>query len=291
MNANRQPRSDPPRSPAVGRRRSGNHGSELPDLNTLLTFAIETAHQAGTLLRDQFDTGLAARYKDEIDLVTQADLDSEALILEAIQRTFPGHAVLAEESGTHGERSAPLWIVDPLDGTTNFAHGFPHFCVSIALHQENACTLGVIYDPLREETFWATAGQGAYLNDRPLRVTPVDRLVRSVIATGFSYGRAMVVHNNIAEFTRVMRRVQGIRRAGSAALDVAYVAAGRLDGYWEYYMQPWDIAAGALMVCEAGGLVTELDGGPWTPWSESTLAAGPALHPRLREALAGVAAG
>jgi len=154
------------------------------------------------------------------------------------------------------------------------------------LHHDNARTLGVIYDPLREETFWATAGRGAYLNNRPLRVTPVDRLIRSVIATGFSYGREAATHNNIAEFTGVVRRVQGIRRAGSAALDVAYVAAGRLDGYWEYYMQPWDIAAGALMVAEAGGLVTELDGGPWTPWSESTLAAGPALHPRLREALA-----
>jgi len=224
-------------------------------------------------------------HKGEIDLVTQADLESEALILEAIQQAYPHHAVLAEESGNHGQDSAPLWIVDPLDGTTNFAHGHPHFCVSIALRQEGVLTVGVIYDPLRDETFWAEAGQGAFLNDQRMQVTTVSRLVDSLVATGFYYGRATVTDTNIPEFTRVVRRVQGIRRAGAAALDMAYVACGRLDGYWEYYMQPWDTAAGALMVLEAGGVITQLDGSPWTPWSHTTLAAGPSLHPLLQRTL------
>ncbi len=259
----------------------------MNDLHELRRFAIETAHQAGAVLRKYYDTGLAVNRKGEIDLVTEADLESERLILEAIRETFPDHSVLAEESGLHGREAAPLWIVDPLDGTTNFAHNFPHFCVSIALHVDGAAVVGVIYDPLREETFWACRGEGAYLNDRPMHVTAVSRLVDAVLATGFSYRRSTVVDNNIAEFTRVIRRIQGIRRAGSAALDLAYVAAGRLDGYWEYYMKPWDIAAGALMVEEAGGVITQIDGRPWTPWSHSTLAAGPSLHPRLLVALTG----
>jgi len=259
----------------------------LSTTDALLQFAIETAHQAGAILRKHYNTGLAAMHKGEVDLVTQADIDSESLIVAAIRRTFPEHAVLAEESGAHGEDDAPLWIVDPLDGTTNFAHGHPHFCVSIALRRQGKLTVGVIYDPLREETFWAQAGKGAFLNGNPLQVTAVSQLVDALVATGFYYQRATVSDNNIAEFTRVIRRIQGIRRAGAAALDVAYVACGRLDGYWEYYMQPWDTAAGALMVLEAGGTITQLDGSPWTPWSHSTLAAGPALHPLLQQALAG----
>ncbi|GAP62422.1 myo-inositol-1(or 4)-monophosphatase [Ardenticatena maritima] len=255
-------------------------------------FAIKLALDAGQVLREHFGGTLEVETKSsEIDPVTNADRASEALILERLRRTFPQHAILAEESGAH-ETSASewRWVVDPLDGTVNFAHGLPHFCVSIALYKGDRAHLGVIYDPMRDELFWAERDKGAWMRDaggsvRRLQVSNARRLRESIVSTGFHYLRDRVRHNNIAEFEAVALRVQGVRRLGSAALDLAYVAAGRLDGYWEYYLAPWDWAAGTLIVTEAGGAITTVEGDPWHLGVESIAAANPHLLPLLLEAL------
>ena len=171
--------------------------------------------------------------------------------------------------------------MDPLDGTTNYAHGFPVFCVVLAVQRQEETILGVIYDPLRDELFTARQGRGATLNGRPLRVSNVARLAESLVATGFAYRRASLKDNNLPEFGRVMPRVQGVRRAGSAALDLAYLAAGRLDGYWEAHLSPWDWAAGALMVCEAGGTVTDREGHPWQVGCPNIVASNGRIHQEL----------
>lgn len=257
------------------------------------TFAIEMARAAGALLLEWYEGELLLETKSsEFDLVTQADKASEALIIGRIRAAYPDHAILAEESGELANEGAYRWIVDPLDGTTNFAQTFPHFCVSIGLHHAGEALLGVIYDPLRDELFWAERGQGAWLEtpripSRRLRVSNTDRLAAALLATGFAYSRAITPTNNIVEFQRVIRRIRGIRRAGSAALDLAYVAAGRLDGYWEYHMQPWDTAAGSLLVTEAGGVLSQITGEAWDITTISTVATNPALLPVLLAALQG----
>jgi myo-inositol-1(or 4)-monophosphatase len=258
-----------------------------------LDFTLRTARDAGRVLIEWYEKELELETKSsEFDLVTPADRAAEALILGRIRERYPDHAILAEETGAEERDSQYCWVVDPLDGTTNFANAFPHFCVSIALRREADAIVGVIFDPLRDELFWAARGRGAWLEgprgpQRRLQVSRTTHLSGALLATGFAYSRATTTTNNIFEFERVIRRIRGIRRAGSAALDVAYVAAGRLDGYWEYHMQPWDTAAGALMVTEAGGELCQITGEPWTPWSSSTVAANPELLPVLRSALVG----
>lgn len=263
-------------------------------MSDYLEFAKQLAREAGEILRGWYEQELTIETKSsEFDLVTSADRASEQLILERIGERYPTHAILAEEAG--GARSpVPFrWIVDPLDGTTNFASAFPHFCVSIALQEEGSTIVGAICDPLRDELFWAARGQGAWLQSprtpeaRRLRVNPTERLEAALLATGFAYSRATTELDNVREFERVIRRIRGIRRAGSAALDLAYVAAGRLDGYWEYHMQAWDTAAASLMVEEAGGELRQISGEPWDPWQQSTVAANPRLLPRLLAALNG----
>lgn len=231
----------------------------------LAAFAVERAHAAGDVLRRSFASGVRVRHKGEIDLVTDADLASEAAIIGGIKGRFPDHAILAEESGAGGEGDT-RWIIDPLDGTVNFAHGIPHFCVLLAVQQRRpdggyATTIGVAYDPMRNELFVAERGKGASLNGKPIRVSQTATLIAAMGVTGFHYDRLRgTIPDNHAEFCAMNLVTQGIRRFGSAGLDLAYVAAGRYDLYWEYGLKPWDLSAGALMVIEAGGRVSDLEG-------------------------------
>jgi myo-inositol-1(or 4)-monophosphatase len=259
-----------------------------------LQLAIELATAAGRVIADRYEGGFSIDTKSsEADLVTEVDLAAEATILAGIRAGFPGDGILAEESGrSEASGDAPRWIVDPLDGTTNFAHGFPYFSVSIAVAWGDEVRVGVVHDPLRRESFCAASGQGAWCQDaagarRPLSVTTVDRLDRSLVATGFGYDRATAERNNLVEFNRVIPKVRGLRRGGSAALDLANVAAGRLDAYWELALNPWDWAAGWCLVREAGGMTTTLEGQPFSLTAASMCAAGPRLHPVLRDVLVG----
>jgi myo-inositol-1(or 4)-monophosphatase len=246
------------------------------------------AARAGAIVRERWQSGGSVEIKStSIDLVTEVDRACEAAILETLTSRFPTHSFLAEESGGRGDGEF-RWLIDPLDGTTNFAHGYPQTAVSIALTRGGQTLLGVVYDPLREELFLARKGEGARLNDRPLRVSAAERLATSLLATGFPYDRREHADFYLAFFKTFMMRTQGIRRAGSAALDLCWVAAGRVDGFWEWKLKPWDTAAGALMVEEAGGRVTDFEGAPFDPFGEQTLATNGRLHGEILEVLGGL---
>jgi myo-inositol-1(or 4)-monophosphatase len=240
------------------------------------------ARQAGELLRLGYEQDHQVDYKDVIDLVTEVDHQSEALILGEIQQRFPGHRIVSEEIGLVPGREGDQWYVDPLDGTVNYAHGIPIFAVSIAYARDGVVTLGVVYDPMRDELFAAERGQGARCNGRRLQVSGVTELQRSLLVTGFPYDTWSTPHNNLEYFGLFARMTQGVRRLGSAALDLCYVAAGRFDGYWELSLKPWDLAAGGLIALEAGALVTNLGGQKeyLTPPC-SLLAAPPVLHAKM----------
>ncbi len=242
---------------------------------------FEVVREAGQLLLASFGQAKEAARKGEIDLVTEADLASERLIVEAIQKRYPGHTLLSEEAIREEGVGEFTWLIDPLDGTINYFHGYPAFAISIALMEKGEVTLGAVYDPLRGEFFYAERGKGATLNNLPIHVSKSDRLVSSILATGFPYKRAAIRDNNVAEFVRLITKVQGIRRGGSAALDLAYVAASRLDGYWEMHLSPWDWAPGGLLVEEGGGKVTDLQGGAWSPFKKSIVATNSRLHEEL----------
>lgn len=236
---------------------------DAPDGSTLddwLATAVAVAREAGRIVRARY----AARHEEDQkghahNLVTEADHASEELIVAALADAFPAHGIRAEEGRGTGER-AITWVVDPLDGTNNFAHGFPVFCVSMAAMEGEHVLVGVTYDPLRDEMFAARRGGGATLDDQPIAVSRRRNLAESLVATGFPYDKATNPDNNVAQFAAVTPHVRGIRRAGSAALDLAYVAAGRLEAYWEHGTKAWDVAAGVLLVLEAGGRVTDYDG-------------------------------
>jgi len=243
--------------------------------------AIEVAQRAGGVLCRHFGH-VRAEHKGDVDLVTIADRDAEAVILDGLRAAFPHHQVVAEESGTLAGADEFVWYVDPLDGTTNFVHGFPHFAVSLGLVAEGSLMTGVVHDPMRQETFHASRGRGAFLNGRPIVVSRVERLEQALLATGFPYDRRRSATELVPVFQRVLRQSQGIRRAGAAALDLAYVASGRLDGYWEALLQPWDTAAGSVLVAEAGGMVTAYDGSrPLVPYRD-IVATNSYLHAALR---------
>lgn len=253
-------------------------------MSDTLTFVQEIARQAGALLRDGFGRVTHVEHKGATDLVTEFDRRSEELILAALRARFPDHAVLAEESGASGGDGKPggyRWFVDPLDGTTNFAHGLPTFAVSIALALDNRPIVGVVFDPMRDELFAAEACRGATLNGAPIRVSAETRLQEALLATGFTYDLKNAQRNNFREFEEIHFQVQGIRRAGAAALDGAWVGAGRLDAYWEFGMKPWDIAAGGLIVQEAGGRASTADGNPDFVGSDSILVSNGHLHDAL----------
>jgi myo-inositol-1(or 4)-monophosphatase len=245
------------------------------------SFAIDIARQAGALLLAGLETRPAAELKSAYEVVTEVDRASEALIVDAIRRAYPEHGILAEE-GSGYERNSPYrWVIDPLDGTNNYAHGFPFFSVSIALVEGQQPVLGVILDPLRDELFVAERGGGAECNGRPLRVSSTATLSAALLSTGFPYDFGTAIENNALQFSRIQSRSQGVRRPGSAALDLAYVAAGRLDAHWELRLNPWDSAAGALLVAEAGGRLSTWAGDPWTPWSDRLIASNGHIHNEL----------
>jgi myo-inositol-1(or 4)-monophosphatase len=238
------------------------------------------AREAGALLLDYFHRRIGFEYKGDVDLVTEADRQSEALITRHIREYWPTHDLMGEEGARRESGSDYRWYIDPLDGTTNFAHGFPVFCVSLGLTRKEELTAGVLYDPTRDEFFAAEKGKGATLNGQPIHVSKVTSLAESLLATGFP-SKKRHENPNIHFYHQLTLRSHGIRRPGSAALDLASVASGRVDGYWEFNLNPWDTAAGVLLVREAGGIVTRFDGSPWRLDSTETLAANPALQPIL----------
>ncbi|MBX5490301.1 MAG: inositol monophosphatase [Chloroflexi bacterium] len=247
--------------------------------------AIDAARRAGYLIREQFGRVQAVELKGERDLVTAVDRAAEALIVEQIRSAFPDHTIVAEE-GTGGSPrdAAHCWFVDPLDGTTNYAHGYPFFAVSVAYAARGELRVGVVYDPLHDELFAAEAGAGAYLNARRLRVSATATLQRSLLISGFPYGRGDMPRA-LHLWTTLMPLTQGLRRDGAAALDLCYVAAGRCDGFWERHLQPWDMAAGALIVQEAGGQVSDFRGGPLDLYRGEVVATNGRIHDELVAAL------
>lgn len=252
-----------------------------PTPSELRTFAEQAARAAGQVLAERFDKARTIELKGEIDLVTDADKASEAALLALIHQRYPTHVILAEESGLSANSGAYRWIVDPLDGTTNYAHHVPHFCVSVAVEGPQGLLAGVILDPLRNELFSAGKGLGATCNGRPLKPSTADRLEDSLICTGFPYDVRARPEAPVGLFNRFIRKARGVRRMGSAALDLAYVAAGRFDGFFEFGLKPWDLAAGALLLEEAGGRIYRIDGGKLDLFRGDVLACGSALAPLL----------
>jgi myo-inositol-1(or 4)-monophosphatase len=256
----------------------------------LLNFAIQTAREAGQILAERFGHVLQIRNKSEIDLVTESDLASERLIIDRIKNSYPDHAILAEESGATASSSREAtgewrWIIDPLDGTTNYAHGYPCFCVSIALQHHARPALGVIYDPMRDEMFTAERGAGAALNGKQIQVSKTESLNSSLLCTGFPYD--VRERSEFARhFTNFIMNAQAVRRDGSAALDLAYVACGRFDGFWEEGLRAWDVAAGVLLIEEAGGRVSRYDGSNFDVHTPPILASNGLLHEQMMQVLA-----
>jgi len=251
---------------------------------------VEIAREAGGLLMEYFHQHVKVEYKGDVDLVTVADRKSEALILERIRERWPTHDILGEEGGLHAQGSDYRWYVDPLDGTTNFAHGFPVFCVSLALEHKGKRVAGVIFDPTRDEMFVAEKGCGAYLNEQRIQVSKVSNLAECLVATGFpSHKRHK--NPNIFFYHQITLRTHGVRRAGSAALDLCSVACGRFDGFWEFNLNPWDTAAGVLIVEEAGGRVTDFHGGLFQIASRETLASNGLVHQNLLAEFAAILEG
>jgi myo-inositol-1(or 4)-monophosphatase len=252
------------------------------EIATFLAAAWEAANAAGAVIQNQWNRPREIDYKGAIDLVTSVDRESERCIVQVLRGKFPNHSILAEEeTSLVSHQDNHRWIIDPLDGTTNFAHSYPHVCVSIALEREGEILLGLVYDPLRRECFRAVKGQGATLNGSPIAVSAVRELDKSLLATGFPYDRRKKADFYLTFFKAFMTRSQAIRRNGSAALDLCYVAYGRIDGFWELKLRPWDTAAGALIVEEAGGRISDFSGNPFSIWGDQTLASNGVIHDEM----------
>jgi myo-inositol-1(or 4)-monophosphatase len=253
-----------------------------------LQTAIAAAKEAGRIQKVHFGHSHPVEYKGEIDPVTLVDKLCDEAITRHIRSVFPDHDLLTEESPFESTNSPWKWIIDPLDGTTNYLRGFPCFCVSIGLEEEGAMRLGVVYNPLLDELFHAERGQGAYLNDRPISVSRVDDLDRSFLVTGFPYDVRKHADFYLSYFRRFLVRSLALRRPGSATLDLCYVAAGRFDGFWELRLHPWDVAAGSLIVAEAGGKVTDFKGGDYSIYSDQILASNGWIHEQMLQVMQGV---
>ena len=271
----------------------------VPQQLEIATRATAIAIEAGVLIRGFFERGVTTEYKGDVDLVTEADRASEKLITERLAAAFPSHGIYGEEGVRQRIDSEYRWYVDPLDGTTNFAHGFPVFCVSLGLEhrppgltagQDGELIAGVVYDPTRDELFVTEKGNGAWLNGRRIHVSGTKRLAEALLATGFP-SRKRHVSPNIHFYQELTLRSHGVRRAGSAALDLAYTACGRVDAFWEFHLNPWDTAAGALLVEEAGGRITRFDGAPFRLDSSETMATNGLLHEELLTQFADMFAG
>jgi myo-inositol-1(or 4)-monophosphatase len=246
-----------------------------------LATAVEIVVRAGAMQLERRKSGFRVAKKGEIDLVTEVDLECERMCREVIAERFPDHDVLAEEFGAGSTSRPPArwrWVFDPLDGTTNYAHGLPIFCASLGLEIDGRAEVGAIYDPTRHELFTAERGHGAYVNGRPLTVSATSRLIDALLVTGFPYDVHQRTGDLVALFGAFLGSARAVRRLGSAALDLCYVAAGRFDGFWEQYLKPWDVAAGALIVTEAGGRITGMDGSPFDPGASHLLASNGHVH-------------
>lgn len=254
--------------------------------------ALAMAEEAGAILLEGYGRAHRPEHKGRIDLVTHYDRRSEDRILSRIREQFPGAAVLAEESGSHGNRGGGLrWIVDPLDGTTNFAHNYPFFAVSIAAEIDGERVAGVVFDPVRNERFAAARGRGATLNDAPIRVSDIERLEQALLVTGFPYDVRERPERVLPAFHAFLRVAQGVRRDGSATLNLCYLAMGRFDGFWEARLSPWDMAAGTLILTEAGGRVTDYRGGRFELEGGEILASNGRLHDEMLAVLRTAGAG
>jgi myo-inositol-1(or 4)-monophosphatase len=241
--------------------------------------AAEAVLMAGAIQKSRYGSkDLDVQLKGEIDLVTEVDRACETAVVALLRDRFPGHDIVTEETDLERHGSRYVWFLDPLDGTTNYAHAYPFFCCSLALTRDGETIAGAIYDPIKEELFTAERGAGAHLNGQRLRVTERSDLLRSLLTTGFPYDMRADLDAALRLFNRFMGSARGIRRDGAAALDLGYLAAGRIDGFWEERLHPWDVMAGALLVTEAGGLVTRFDGSPLSLTADEVVAANPALH-------------
>ena len=253
----------------------------------MLNFAIDAARDAGGLLMQRLGVAKVTN-KGDINLVTEADIAAENLIIERIRSYYPQHGILAEESGeaalVGGKQSDWKWIIDPLDGTTNYAHGYPCFCVSIALEHKGVLEIGVVYDPMRDEMFAAERGSGATLNDRRIRVSEIEELKDAMLVTGFPYN-VRERPNFTRDFANFTMAAQAVRRDGSAAIDLAYLACGRFDGFWEDGLNAWDVAAGILLIEEAGGQISNFNGGPVDIYAAKILASNGLIHDAMMRVL------
>jgi myo-inositol-1(or 4)-monophosphatase len=258
----------------------------IPD-PLLLTTAVESVIRAGDLMMTRFGGEMRVDKKGTIDLVTEVDIAVERIFRRLIGERFPGHAVLAEElGGSHAVPAGPCWVFDPIDGTTNFAHGLPIFCASLALEVDGQAEVAAVYDPTRQELFTAERGGGAHLNGKPIRVSGARDLVDAMLVTGFPYDVHQRIDEIVGLFGAFVGRARAVRRLGSAAIDLCYVAAGRLDGFWESDLKPWDIAGGALIVSEAGGCVTMMDGEAFSSRGRHILASNRLLHQPMLDVIA-----
>jgi len=259
-------------------------------LASYLETAIDIARESGALLATYFERRVAFELKGDFDLVTEADRASERLVVERLRSHFPSHSIVAEEGGGHQGKSGYRWYVDPLDGTTNFAHGYPVYNVTMGLEQDGEMLIGVVFDPSRQEMFSAERGAGAYLNNRRIRVSAARRLADSLVSTGFP-SRKRHLNVNIHFYHQMAMATHGVRRGGSAAIDLAYVAAGRLEAFWEFGLNPWDMAAGTLLVTEAGGRCSDMKGGVHNMQSPHLLTDNGAIHQETLDLFAEVFGG
>ncbi|NMC80795.1 MAG: inositol monophosphatase [Chloroflexi bacterium] len=250
-----------------------------------LTAAVQAARQAGRLLRENFARQHQIMYKGVIDLVTEMDQEAEALITTSLRQSFPDYGFLGEEGSRAEGNGKACWIIDPIDGTTNYAHGYPFFAVSIALEVQGEITVGVVYNPMLDELFTAQKGKGAFLNGEAIRVTSTADIARALLASGFPYDVWTNPINNCRQWEKAIRRTISVRCDGAASIDLAYVAAGRIDGYWELDLEAWDMAAGVLLVQEAGGRVSQCFGEDFSINQRNVLASNGSLHPALRTLL------
>jgi myo-inositol-1(or 4)-monophosphatase len=260
-------------------------------MRTHLEVAKEAALGAGGILKENVSGKRDITYKGEINMVTEMDRLSEKTIVATILKAFPGHGILAEEGSMVAGDSGFLWVIDPLDGTTNYAHGYPSFSVSIGMERDGKTVLGVVYDPMRGELFSAVDGGGSFLNDRPIAVSRNDVLIRSLLATGFPYDRVMSRENNLNYFNALIMASQEVRRIGAASLDLCNLAAGRLDGYWELKLHPWDVAAGSLIVKEAGGKVSDFSGTRFSIHDKEIVASNGLIHDQILDVIRAVQRG
>ncbi len=248
-------------------------------LRNAKSVAVNAALMAGRIISSYTGKNLSVEKKQQHDFVTQADKESENAIIKTIRRAFPDHDILAEESGLHKHSSVYRWIIDPLDGTTNFIHGLPLYCVSIALEISGVITVGVVNEPIRKELFTAVSGQGAYLNGKRIRVSDCGDPSRALLATGFPYRDYSMVENYLQLFKYFITHSAGVRRPGSAALDLCYLACGRVDGFWELFLNPWDVAAGSIIITEAGGSLSDFNGGKNYIYGGNIIGSNNHLHP------------